>query len=327
LPEDVKRNKWIFFVGMLLLILSIYRDGSSTRDYLGYVDLYNRTDQQVELSFYIIGRVVKNIFCNNVLFLFLIYAIIGICLKLKAVQQLSTFWAFSMLIYISNFFILHELTQIRVGVASGFMLLCIKPVYDKDWKRFLLFSAGAIFFHYLGLLVLPLWFLRKKKVNSILFSSLLPLAYLVYFLKINVIESVIPLLPIEYIQHKYASYQAAQAMNMDSFNKINVFNYVFLAKCGIYYILLWKNKIITEQNNYAPLLIKIQGIALTCFVLLAAMPVYAFRISEFFGVVELITIPMLIYTFKPIQFLTRIGVALFAFAVLLINIFYVGLIY
>ena len=36
------------------------------------------------------------------------------------INKLSSFWIYSVIIYISNYFIVHEMIQIRAGVASGF---------------------------------------------------------------------------------------------------------------------------------------------------------------------------------------------------------------
>ena len=106
------------------------------------------------------------------IYLFLLFAILGVSFKLIAIKQLTELWFLSLILYLSNFFILHEMTQIRAGVASAFLLLCVKPIYDRDLKRFLLFAVLGFLFHYSAIVILPLWFLGiKARKNVLLFSN------------------------------------------------------------------------------------------------------------------------------------------------------------
>ena len=46
--------------------------------------------------------------------------------------------------------------------------------------------------------------------------------------------------------------------------------------------------IIKEHNPYFPIMIKMMGLSIFSFVTLSALPVLAFRISEIYGIVEII---------------------------------------
>lgn len=312
-------------VGIFLFLLAGFRDGTVVCDYNEYVRIYYAKGEGVEISFVIIAWIVRNLLCDNVIFLFLIYALLGIMIKLNAICQLSTFCFFSLLVYISNCYIFHELTTMRAGVAAGFLLLCIKPIYDRDLKKFLFFTSLGILFHYSALVIFPLWFIKKDNINIAIYASLIPLAYIVYFLEINIFTQVISFIPIEHIQVRFAEYQLKQQLNIGDYNTINVFNYVFLVKCLIYYILLLKNELINSQNKYAYLIIKIQGLTLVVFLLLARMPIFAWRVSQLMGIVEIIAIPMLIYVLKP-KWVAKVCVIFIALGMMLINIFYSELI-
>ena len=312
-------------MGMFLFLLCAFRPGDSVNDYAAYVEMYKNTFKwNIEFSFTIIAWLVKHILGDNILFLFIIYAILGITIKFVAIRELTTLYFLSLAIYISDIYILHELTQIRVGVAAGFMLLCIKPIYEKNWGKFLVFSTCAIFFHTSALLILPLWFLTSHSINKYVYASIIPIGYIFYFSQINLVEMAISLIPIDYIHQKFEFYKHIQ-QNTKKFNEINVFNYVFLAKISIYYLLLWKERLLSRYNRYVVILLKIQAIALTSFVFFASMPTFSFRITELLGIVEIVTIPMMIYIIKP-KWVGKICVVGVAFIVLLINIFYVGLI-
>ena len=322
LKFEKKTAKIVFLlIGWLLFLLAAFRDGNAVRHYGAYVEIYNNSSFNIENAFKTIAWIVRYVFLDNVLFLFIIYALLGVGIKYKAIVELTPLCFLSLVIYIGNFYILHELTQIRVGVAAGFLLLCIKPIYERNIRKFLIFSTCAVLFHYSALIVFPLWFLKGNKINKYIYAAIIPLSYVFYFLHVNIVELFIRLLPIEYIQQKYNIYKLLQEQNVSGFNRINVFNYVFLAKCIIFYIILWKSRLVQMQNKYISILLKIQSFSLASFVLFSAMPVFAFRISELFGIVEIVTIPFIYYIFNP-KSLSKIIVVFIGLCLLLINIFY-----
>lgn len=310
-----KARLFIFILsGLVLAIAAGFREGWA--DYETYINGYNYVIAgdfgTMELSFIIISNIVDLVY-GNVLGLFIIYGTIGVFLKLISIKQLTELWFLSLIIYVSNFYILHELIQMRAGVASGFLLLCIKPIYDRNWKLFLTFFFCAFFFHYSSLVILPLWFLTNKPRKIFLYLSV-PVAYFIYFTKINLVSVAIP---IPAIQAKINLYQEMLAMGEQ--NQINVFNYVFLVKIMIFYILLWKIDLLQKKNQYATLLIKIFALSIFAFPVFATMPVIGFRISELFGIVEIILFPLLYYIAKPkvipISVVISIGLLLFYISV------------
>jgi hypothetical protein len=310
---------------ILLILLAAFRDGDAVRDYSAYVWMYRNASVSLkEISFSIIAWLVKYVFNDNVIFLFLIYAILGVYLKTKVITELTALCFLSLVIYISNFYILHELTQIRVGVATGFLLICIKPIYERDLRKFILFASCAVIFHYSALPIYFLWFLKSERINKYFYAVIIPFSYIFYFLHIDLIKLFIQFIPIAYVQQKYATYVQLQKIAADA-TKVNIFNYVFLVKCLIFYIILWKSNLIKAQNRYITLLLKIEALSLASFILFSAMPVFSWRISELFGVVEIILIPLIYYVFKQKLFSTFI-VTFIGLCILLINIFYAHLI-
>ena len=283
----------LIFLGVLLVLLAGFRIGSQFPDYSSYLVLYEQVksgDALVELSFICISKIVAFLF-NNVLFVFLIYALIGVTLKLVAIKQLTDLWLLSLVVYVANFFILHEMIQIRAGIASAFLLLSIKPIYDRNFKKFITFTLLAIFFHISSLIILPLWFLGefKYKANLSYMISIMPIAYGIYFMKITVLNFI----PIPYVQEKLELYALLQELGTADFlTDINVFNYVFLAKIIIFYLLVWKSQLLMLQNKYTIVLLHIYAVSLFMYPALAMMPVLAGRVSELLGVVEIILFPL-----------------------------------
>lgn len=302
--------------GFVFVLVATFRDGDVLSDYTAYTRMYESIKEgnslPTELTFMWISML-----SSSSLILFAVYAILGVGLKLVAIRQLSELWILSLVIYISNFFILHDMTQIRVGVASALLLLCIKPIYERNWRLFLCFCFLAFIFHSSSLIIFPLWFIGNSKKCKLLLSLSIPAAYLIYFLGINLIS----VIPVASVEEKIMMYQQLQELDVDGFANINVFNLVFLAKIFIFYLLLWKCEMIEKHNKYAIVMVKIFCISLVSFPLFANMPVFGFRINELFGVIEIVLFPLIYYIFNPKK-LSKLLVVLLGFLVLSISIFY-----
>jgi len=314
-----KQTENILFVccGILLFFIAAFRRSGLDRDYYGYIRYYSlvlhQSFSRIEPSFIKITHIVDKLFSNS-LYLFIIYALLGVFLKFYAINKLTRFRLLSVLIYFSGFFLLFEMTQIRAGVAAGLLLLCIEPIKERRLGLFLFLASIAFFFHYSAIVIFPLYFLNGHKLNSKIYLILIPVAYLLYFLKFNLI-SFFNLIPISLIQIKIHSYYYYASVN-----KINLFNYVHLFRCLLAYLFLWKWKLIAETNDYSIILTKIYVIAIFIFVALGNIPSISSRISELLMVVEIIMIPFLTIIMKPkylsISFVIGIGLAFLSLSLL-----------
>lgn len=185
-------NSFFVLSGVLLFLIAGFRSDDVTNDYTGYVDYYNdvinHSFSRVEPSFIYIAEFVDLIF-HDVLFLFVIYAILGICFKYIAICTLSHYKLHSVFIYFCSFFLILEMTQIRAGVATGLVLLCIKPIRERKIFPFLFFSLLAFFFHFSALIILFFYFLNGDYINKKVYFALIPLGYFMYFFNINLFFS------------------------------------------------------------------------------------------------------------------------------------------
>lgn len=131
---------YFFFIGVILAVYSGFRSTDADHDMYIYLYHHLNDDVDVEPSFNIIVNFSKIICENEPIIMFIIYAFIGVFLKLRAIAILSNFIFLSLAIYVSEYYILQEMTQIRAGIAGGLFLLSIKPLYNKKWINF----AGSI---------------------------------------------------------------------------------------------------------------------------------------------------------------------------------------
>ena len=128
-------------------------------------------------------------------------------------MQLKSFphlYFLSVLTYFSYFFLLHEMTQIRVGVASGIILLSVPDIYNRNAKAFAFKNILAILFHYSASVFLLFYFVDGKKINAKVYIGLILAAYLLHFAHVRLIDF-LTLLPIEAFVSKIETYQKLAA--------------------------------------------------------------------------------------------------------------------
>jgi len=310
--------------GVTLILLAGLRDKGLDNDYFIYRGYWmtNNLQDAVENSFIIIRNFLRNVIGLKFQSLLLFYALIGVTLKLSAIRKLSPFIWGSLLIYFSHYFMLHEFTQIRIGAATGFLLLALWYLCEKKYLQFYVFAFIAIFFHQSCFFVVFLPLLSNSDKNLKVFYLIVPLGYLLYFFNTYLNISI----PIPYLQDRVEIYEEATKSGFLKDEKTNVFNVLFLLRIVILYtILIFSKKIYVHFSNVY-LLIKIYTISLFIFLFLSKIPVFAFRTQELLGVVEIILIPSLIFIFpKRFKYIGILAVWFVALVFFLMDIFYVKL--
>lgn len=319
IPRHDKIYKEFFYIfGVIFFTIAAFRGAGVDRDYLNYLKLYIDFDKltlyKVEPSFIFLVWLVKTIFLNEAIFIYILYALIGITIKLYAIKQLSEFWLLSLLVYLSYSFILHEMTQIRVGIAAAFILLCIKPLFDRNLALFLVFALLAFLFHYSAIFVFLLWFINPQNINPRLYGSFIIVSFALSYLNFN-FSNLIDLIPLDVIHNKILAYKYQQG------DEINVLNAWQLMRCFLSFILLWKKDIIQQYNRYGVLLIKIYVFSTCSLFLLSDIPVFANRTSDMLGIVDIIVLPFILYILEP-KVLAKILVICISFTYLFLNLFY-----
>ena len=239
------------FLGLILVFIAGLRKEGVDRDYSNYKDVFdgNTLDVFAEPTFLFISWFVKSYFYNNVIYLFLIYAFLGVFTKFLAIKQLTEFWFFSILLYISYSYSLHELTQIRVGVAVGMLLLAIKPLYDRNLIKFIVLGFLAVLFHYSIFFIFFLWFMSATKINVKYYFCLVIGSCLVGLLFKNYFSSIYEIFAFGPVEKKVLSYQ------FENNTVLNVFNFWQLLRCGLSFLFLYKIDLLQKNNCYSILLV------------------------------------------------------------------------
>lgn len=130
----------------------------------------------VERGFFYLQVIVKAIYNDYVVF-FLVVAALSIYFLYRNIMQYSIFPLVGLLTYISRFYMGRNLIQIRAGLSYAIVLLGIRYIYEKDWKRYFLIVFIAWLFHRSAIVGVPLYFIcnwvnvKKKYVVIALMAA------------------------------------------------------------------------------------------------------------------------------------------------------------
>jgi len=321
-----KNTLWVVLIVFLVLFfLAAFRGGYIDRDYFSYYNkfqefptignYFEKSYKYYEPSFYFIPLLCKYLTDNYYVQLsFATFAFLGVALKLNAITYSNSFFL-SILVYISHWFILHEMTQIRAGVATGFILFSIRYIYKKDLVKFLLTICFACFFHYSALLFVFAYFLSGKSIHKFLYGFLLVVCLFFALLKIDFLNFLNSLITIPKLQE----YQMLMKVGM--YDEINIFNVAFLLNYFITAIILLTINTIYKYNPYAFILIKLNVIGISIYIMFSAVPVLSMRVSELFLVTQIALFPCIIYSFSK-KVYGYLLIILYSIAIFYINTFH-----
>ena len=311
-------NKTFIWVSFCLYIGITTLRTHNMPDYENYYDYFvSGGFERAEIGFKFYVDTLKHIIVNPQA-LFLAVALLSVGIKWTAIQKLSPCIWGTLLIYLSHFFILHDMIQIRAAIASGLLLWATKFLAERNAKKFFLISAIAVLFHNSALVIFPLWFINTNKTHKNIYIWMIPIAYIIVITG-HSFGYLVSHIPIEQIQTLWMMYE--QVMARDVGTAINIFNSMHLIRCAICLLILVNLDKLAQYNPYTIVWAKIYTISFVAFLLLSDIPVIAFRISELLQIVEIVLLPtiLLLPRYRQLGKYIIIGFAGFC---IFINIFY-----
>lgn len=303
LDERIKKIRMPMYlcIGALLILLAGFREVGLDPDSINYENSFlhytsKSTSESVEGSYMLISQLV-HLFTDDVHGLFLVYAFLGVSLKMVAFRKMSSLWFLPMLIYVSYFYELHELTQIRTGVLSGLFLLAIPALAEKRrWQATLIILLGCLF-HISGIVLFPLLFLSNRPINNKwkwVWAMVIPIGYVVYVSGMTILMNT----SLPYIGNKLALYQASAEKGTGSVF-VNVFSPFQMMNILMFYYLFFFQGTISKFNKYFPIMLRIFAVGMFCFTAFAFVPVVGQRLSLLYRTVTIILFSNIYYTMRP----------------------------
>ena len=301
-------------IGIATILIITFRGEHVDNDYGSYKALFYQQDFDIyiEPTFLLFKYLARTFMGNNFIYVLLMYALLAVLIKFYSILRLSGFWFFSVLVYLSNIFILQDMTQIRAGVCASILLLSLIPLKNKNHLAFFLLATLATLFHFSGLIIFFLWFLDTENLNRKLWYLIIPICYFAFLSGLNV-SNLARLIPIASVQAKLNVYFALQKSG-DTL-QVNVFSVLILARVLLVYLFMYKLDRLYQNNPFAIISIKIYLLSIGVLVIVADVSTLAFRLNELLSVIEIVAVPLLIYIFKP-RIIGQVFVVLFALMLL-----------
>lgn len=306
--RKIQRNYrlFLFLSALVFILISTFRPHSGWgADTSAYVSAYNEVlsnpKLSTEVTFKLIANFVNKI-GNNVTFLFFIYAFLSVLIKENTIKKNAIFPLLSWIVYLSCWFIVHDMYQIRVGASIAFFMLALPYLQEGNLTKYMLCALLATLFHTQALVLFPLFFLGHKNINGrtvLVYDFILIVSYLFYFLQIDILFLVVQLLvkiKIPRAEQLQYYYKLSQSGIVD-LGKINAFSPIVLVRLFITLLLLHSYKNLNDKPLF-PVLVRISMISFAVRMFFYAIPVIGMRIYEYFSVTEIFLFPMLLYVIK-----------------------------
>lgn len=283
----------LIVVVLIMCLIATFRD-ASLPDYESYYNfrVYELEVERLEPGAFLI-RDISIFFSDSVYLFFFIYALIAIVIKVVAIHRLTDYVLLSLTVYLAIDFPSHEMIQIRAAVAMGFLLLSIPYIYKKKIIPFLIIVFVGTIFHYTALLAIPLYFFNPKVINKKREIIVVVLSFILGVLGIG-ITYIVEYIPIDFIQNLYFAYKFGNNVS----GMTSVFSITMLFLFIIQIFMIYYVEKIFVNNKYIILLVKIQTISICSFFLLFDVPTVAGRVSEFYRIAYVISLPLIIPCFK-----------------------------
>lgn len=302
---STKHKVFLYIVmGIVMIFIAGLREVGSTPDTETYEEMYYGKFAMVledvtEPSFLIISEVL-NSFSFTVMALFFTYAIISVPIHLGAFWRMSRIPLTTLLIYISYYYMMHEMVQIRAGVASALFLwaMCFYAE-GRKWLS-LSFVLFGTFFHYSAITGLVLFLMTDKLENwhKYILYSLIPVGLVAYFGGLDISYLVPETLGGDKLMH-YRELKDSGIENDQAGWQLNV-NLSIWMNFVLFYACIYYHDYIKRYCPYITISIKVQAIGFCClFFLHGVSAILGNRLNDYFSVASVILWTCSVYGFVP----------------------------
>lgn len=318
-----KPSYW--FCIIILVLIAAFRPAGTDKDHAIYLQYYEDINSIpfsfLEPTYFLIAGISRILF-NGPIGIFILYSILGVSLKGMAFIKLSKYYSISLILYFGSFFLLHEMTQIRVGVAAAILLLSIPSIVERKPQKFLIYLITGCLFHYSAIIFGFVYFLNPRRINPILYIGMIFFTFLAVLAGFN-LTMFFQLIRLGFISDKLNAYKMLLEAGVNS--DIKLLNPLLFLRIIIVTWLLLKWEILQEKNRYSVILIKVYAFSIFFFIAFSDLPVLAGRLSQLFGIVEIVLVPFVIYILNPKYIAVAIAI-MFAMLIMYKQLYYSDLV-
>lgn len=268
-----------------------------------------------ETGFYLLGVIVKT-FSNSVILYFCFVALVSFFFINKSLRELSVFPLIGLCVYIARFMLGRNYMQIRAGVSYAILMLGIKYIQRRDWKRYFLIVFVAYLFHHSAILAVPVYFICVflKPKTWYIYAGII-LAFLVGAFGQGVVHGFIEdnATDMDIIKYTEQGGETGMVQSLGMGNPLIYYQTLIL----ILYTKLEKRLAPIDDNYYV-----IRWCYLFSTMMLTGLCTYKVlsgRTSTMFATLEFVIIPSLVFLFHK----RNRSLALFIVGIVLSVIFYI----
>ncbi len=244
----------------------------------------------------------------GVIAIFLTYALIAIPTKLTLLWHLTPFVFTSMMVYVGIYYPMHDVVQIRCGVAVAFLLWSMIPLQEGRYLWAAALFLTATLFHYSSLAFLPILFVGNMEIGKYwkwILGVSIPICILLYLAGFGSVN----LIPGEAIEGKLDYYKEVSDTGADE-KYVPYKQITFLAEFAMLYVFIFFYDTIHRHCRYAPILIKVLALEMGYLIIFADIEVLGKRLHDLFGMFNTISFTCLLYVIRP-RYVARTGLAVF----------------
>lgn len=164
----IKPNKFMAFMTMLSLVL-VSGLRSNIGDTYFYKIIYNNNEfdweyvlSQKDIGFGILQMVLKK-FSDDSQTMIFITALITNMLIVLVLYKYSRLFELSIYVYITSGMFLVSMNGIRQYLAAAIIFVATRYLFEGDWKKYSLIIIFASFFHQSAIILIPIYFMVRRK--------------------------------------------------------------------------------------------------------------------------------------------------------------------
>lgn len=301
-----KKDKVLLYIcmGVLMIFIAGLREPGSTPDSETYEDMYYGKYAKVleavtEPSFLFISDILNSL-SLPVMALFFTYAIISVTIHLGAFWKMSRIPLTTLLIYISYYYMMHDMVQIRAGVASSLFIWAMYFYAERKKWVCLAFIIGGTLFHYSAITGLVIFLLSDelKKWHKYILYALIPVGLVAYFAGLDISYLVPENMGGDKLVH-YRELKDSGLENDQAGWQLNV-NLSIWMNFVLFYACIYYHDYLKEYCKYITIAIKVQAVGFCClFFLHGVSAILGNRLNDYFSVAAIILWTCSVYGFVP----------------------------
>lgn len=311
----------LIVLGIALICISAFKPMTTTDASTYEYYFYNTDDPIVEIAteptYIFLSRFVLS--CGGgVVVVFFIYALLAISVKLTVLWNITPYIFTALIVYMGIYYPLHDVIQIRCGVAAAFLLWGMVLLAKRQYLLAVGLTFIATMFHYSSLAFVPILLVGNIPVGKYLrylLGAIIPICLVLYVMHIGAIS----LIPNSIIEGKLDIYkEISEAGGWAEY--IPYKQLTFLAEFVLLYVFLFYYDTIEKHCIYAPILVKILVLEMFFLTMFTEIPVLGGRLHDLFGMFNTLAFTCSLYCIKP-KYVARIGITVFSLGYYLIQMF------